>query len=56
MMVMLPNLVQVYLAAYAADASGFAGLGKVGLITLIVISILIIVTTAWLINGTKKRD
>jgi hypothetical protein len=40
---------------FAANQS-FGGLGKAGLITIIVVSIILIVTTVWLINGTKKRD
>jgi hypothetical protein len=42
--------------AYAANGSSFWGLGKAGLITTIIVSVILIVTVAWLINGTKKRD
>jgi len=42
--------------AYAAGSEGFGGLGKAGLITTIVVAVIIIVTVAWLINGTRKRD
>ena len=34
----------------------FGGLGTVGLVTIILISVLLIVTVVWLIKGTKKRD
>jgi len=41
---------------YIAGTSNFAGLGKAGLITVIVVSIILIVTFVWLFRGTKKRD
>lgn len=50
------NWVKVSAGAYIANNTKFGGLGTAGLITIIVIAILIIVTTVWLINGTKKRD
>jgi hypothetical protein len=42
--------------AYATNGSNFWGLGKAGLITIIIVSVILIATVAWLINGTKKRD
>ena len=52
-------LSQFITAIYAADTaagSDFGGLGKGGLITVILVSILLLVVFIWLINGTKKRD
>ena len=40
----------------SGNNASFGGLGVAGLITVIVVSVLLIVTTVWLINGTKKRD
>jgi hypothetical protein len=42
--------------AYEAGARSFWGLGTDGLVTVIVVFTIVIVTTVWLINGTKKRD
>jgi len=39
-----------------ASSSDFWGLGKEGLITVVIISVLLIATVAWLIHGTKSRD
>jgi len=55
-MFILPGLAKASSIAYAASVSSFWGLGKTGLITTIVISVILIATVAWLINGTKKRD
>lgn len=52
----LPTLAEKSLIAYIASAPSFGGLGKAGLITIIIISIIFIVTVVWLINGTKRRD
>ena len=41
---------------YSAANLDFGGLGKAGLITIIIISIILIVVMVWLFNGTKKRD
>ena len=40
----------------ASNPESFGGLGKAGLITIIVVSVLLIVTVAWLIDGTSRRD
>lgn len=40
----------------ANSAGSFGGLGKGGLITVIIVSVLLIVTVAWLIDGTSRRD
>jgi hypothetical protein len=53
MMVTLPGSLE---AGYLANAASFGGLGKGGLITLIVIAVILIPTVIWLINGTKERD
>jgi len=55
-MAALPSWVEASSRAYAADTSRFGGLGKAGLITVIVVSIIFIVTFVWLFRGTKKRD
>ena len=55
-MVMLPGWIQASSIAYIASPQKFWGLGKTGLVTTIIISVILIVTVAWLINGTKKRD
>ncbi len=55
-MTILPNWIEIGSRAYAASPPSFGGLGKAGLITTIIISVIIIVTVVWLINGTKKRD
>jgi hypothetical protein len=44
------------LVVYIANTPSFGGLGKAGLITAIVVSVILIATVVWLINGTKKRD
>jgi hypothetical protein len=51
---MLSTLVGANSMAYVA--ASFGGLGKAGLIAVIVVSIILIVTVVWLINGTRKRD
>jgi hypothetical protein len=40
----------------ADSAESFGGLGKGGLITVIIVSVLLIITVAWLIDGTSRRD
>ncbi len=52
----LSGLVGAGSAAYVAGSPSFGGLGKAGLITVIIVAVLLIVTVAWLINGTKRRD
>ena len=44
------------LTSSANSAESFGGLGKGGLITIIIVSVLLIVTVAWLIDGTSRRD
>jgi len=55
-MVILSSLMEGSSLAYAAGSESFGGLGKAGLVTVIIVSVIIIVTVAWLINGTRKRD
>ena len=56
MMFMLPGWIETSLGAYVPNPERFWGLGKTGLITTIIVSVILIVTVAWLINGTRKRD
>lgn len=39
-----------------ANAASSGGLGKAGLITIIIVAVILIPTVIWLINGTKERD
>ncbi|MQY56534.1 MAG: hypothetical protein GH152_04900 [Dehalococcoidia bacterium] len=55
-MLILPSLLKADFIAYLASPQRFWGLGKVGLITTIVVSVIIIVTFVWIFHGTKKRD
>ena len=55
-MVVILSLMQVSSVPHVASASDFWGLGKAGLITTVVVSLILIVTVIWLINGTKERD
>ncbi len=55
-MVTLSGWIETSLVAYIASPQKFWGLGKTGLVTTIIISVILIVTVVWLINGTKKRD
>ena len=50
------DLVEIVSGVYIVANSDFGGLGKTGLITTIIISIIIITAVAWLFHGTKKRD
>jgi len=52
-MVTLPGLVEL---GHVANAASFGGLGKGGLITIIVVAIVLVPTVIWLINNTKERD
>ena len=55
-MLILPSLLKAASIAYLASPQRFWGLGKVGLITTIVVSVILIVTFVWIFHGTKKRD
>ena len=52
-MVTLPGMAEV---GHVANAASFGGLGKAGLITIIIVAIILIPTVIWLINGTRERD
>jgi len=52
----LSTLAEKIFEAYVVSTPSFAGLGKAGLITTIIVSVILIVTVVWLINGTKRRD
>ena len=41
---------------YVVLASSFGGLGKAGLITIIIIAVILIMTVVWLYRGTGRRD
>ena len=51
----MPDRVGRGAAAYAASEA-FAGLGKAGLITVIVVSIIAIAAFVWIFRETGKRD
>jgi len=55
-MIILSNLMEGTSLPYVASPASFGGLGKAGLITVIIVSVILIATVAWLINGTRKRD
>ncbi len=43
-------------AAVYAAGEAFGGLGKAGLITIIIVSIIAVVTLVWIFRETRKRD
>jgi len=51
----IPDWVGAGATAYAA-AEEFGGLGKGGLITVIIVSIIAIVTFVWIFRETGRRD
>ena len=51
----VPDWMEGSAAVYAAGEA-FGGLGKTGLITIIVVSIIAIVTLVWIFRETGKRD
>ena len=55
-MVTLPGWIETSFVAYVATPQKFWGLSKMGLVTTIIISVILITTVVWLINGTKRRD
>jgi hypothetical protein len=55
MIAALPDCMERGAVVYTASEA-FAGLGKAGLITLIVVSIIAIVTFVWIFRETGKRD
>ena len=55
-MATIPQFITAVYTANTAAESDFGGLGKGGLITVILVSVLLLVVFIWLVNGTKKRD
>jgi hypothetical protein len=55
MVIVLPGGIEVSVVAYAA-AERFGGLGKGGLITVIVVSVIAIAAFLWIFRETGKRD
>ena len=55
-MVSLSQFITMVYTADTAVGSDYGGLGKGGLLTVILVSVLLLVVFIWLINGTKKRD
>jgi hypothetical protein len=55
MVVGMPEWMEASATVYAAGEA-FGGLGKAGLITIIVVSIIAIVTFVWIFRETGKRD
>jgi hypothetical protein len=55
MVVGVPSRIEVGAVAYVAGEA-FGGLGKAGLITVVVVSIIAIVTFVWIFRETEKRD
>jgi hypothetical protein len=51
----MPDWTEASATVYAAG-EGFGGLGKAGLITIIVVSLIAIVTLVWIFRETRKRD
>jgi len=51
----VPNWMETGAAVYAAGEA-FGGLGKGGLITIIVVSIIAVVTLVWIFRETRKRE
>jgi len=55
MVVGIPDWIEASATVYAAGEA-FGGLGKAGLITIIVVSIIAIVTFVWIFRETGRRD
>jgi hypothetical protein len=51
----MPDWMEASATVYAAGEA-FGGLGKAGLITIIVVSTIAIVTLVWIFRETRKRD
>jgi hypothetical protein len=51
----IPDWAEASTAVYAAGES-FGGLGRGGLITIIIVSIIAVVTLVWIFRETGKRD
>ena len=55
MVVGMPDWIGASAIVYTASEA-FGGLGKAGLITIIVVSIIAVVTFVWIFRETRKRD
>jgi len=53
---MIAGWIEASSKVYAAGEAAFGGLGKAGLITIIIVSIIAIVTFVWIFRETGKRD
>jgi hypothetical protein len=51
----MPNWLEANSTVYAAGEA-FGGLGKAGLITIIVVSIVVIITFVWIFRETRRRE
>jgi len=51
----MPDWIEAGATAYVAGEA-YGGLGKGGLITIIVVSLIAIVTFVWIFRETRKRD
>ncbi|MDH5364699.1 MAG: hypothetical protein OEZ07_01850 [Dehalococcoidia bacterium] len=51
----MPNWLETNATVYAAGEA-FGGLGKAGLITIIVVSIVVIITFVWIFRETGRRE
>jgi hypothetical protein len=51
----MPDCLEASSIAYAASEA-FGGLGKAGLITIIIVSIIAIITFVWIFRETGKRE
>jgi len=51
----IPDWMEASATGYAAGEA-FGGLGKAGLITIIIVSIIAIVTFVWIFRETGRRD
>jgi hypothetical protein len=51
----IPDWLEAGATGYAA-VEAFGGLGKTGLITIIVVSIIAIITFVWIFRETRRRD
>ena len=51
----MPSWIEASAPVYAAGEA-FGGLGKTGLIAIIVISVIVVVTFVWIFRETGRRD
>jgi len=53
---MITDFIGTSSGVYATGEAAFGGLGKAGLITVIVISLIATVTFVWIFRETRKRE